>query len=86
VQETLAETGVHCVPVRLLGARLHPETSVHCDYHRCEYLAGEPRNLDPAENSAATWVDVSRLPRMIPSRALFPPLLTDLGLTGRLYP
>jgi 8-oxo-dGTP pyrophosphatase MutT (NUDIX family) len=82
VQETLAETGIHCVPLRMLGARVHPETSVHCEYHRCEYLAGEARNLDPTENDAVTWIEISQLPRIIAPHILFPPLRADLGLTN----
>jgi ADP-ribose pyrophosphatase YjhB (NUDIX family) len=81
VQETLMETGIHCMPVRLLGARVHPETSVHCEYHLCEYLAGKARNLDPAENSAVTWIDVRRIPQAIPLHTIFPPLLAELDLT-----
>jgi 8-oxo-dGTP pyrophosphatase MutT (NUDIX family) len=81
-QETLAETGILCIPVRLLGARVHPSTSVHCEYHLCEYLAGEATNLDPAENGAVTWIDISRLPRIISPHLIFPPLLAELGLTN----
>jgi 8-oxo-dGTP pyrophosphatase MutT (NUDIX family) len=78
VRETLAETGVHCRVVRSLGSRLHPITNVYCDYLLCEYLTGEPLNMDPVENVSVTWAPTSRLTRFIPAEQIFPPILEAL--------
>jgi 8-oxo-dGTP diphosphatase len=78
VRETLAETGIHCKVTRRLGNRLHPITNVHCDYLLCEYLAGEPQNLDPVENVSVTWTSVSTLTRFIPAEHIFPPIMEAL--------
>lgn len=78
VRETLAETGVHCRVVRSLGSRLHPITNVHCDYLLCEYLTGEPQNMDPVENVSVTWAPTRRLTRFIPAEQIFPPILEAL--------
>ena len=78
VRETLAETGVHCRVVRSLGSRLHPITNVYCDYLLCDYLAGEPQNMDPIENVSVTWAPTSRLTRFIPAEQIFPPILEAL--------
>jgi 8-oxo-dGTP diphosphatase len=78
VRETLAETGVHCRVVRSLGSRLHPITNVYCDYLLCEYLTGEPQNMDPVENVSVTWAPTSRLTRFIPAEQIFPPILEAL--------
>lgn len=79
IAETFAETGVHCVHVRDLGARLHPVTSVHCEYFLCDYIAGEVSNRDAAENSAAMWVSTRQLPKVIPPSEIFAPLRVELG-------
>jgi 8-oxo-dGTP diphosphatase len=78
VRETLAETGVHCRVVRSLGSRLHPITNVYCDYLLCEYLTGEPQNMDPVENVSVTWAPTSRLTRFIPTEQIFSPILEAL--------
>jgi 8-oxo-dGTP pyrophosphatase MutT (NUDIX family)/DNA-binding transcriptional regulator YiaG len=82
VRETLAETGIHCRVVRNLGSRLHPLTEVHCDYLLCEYLTGEPENLDPAENVSVIWAATELLTRFIPTDRIFPPILEALEAPG----
>lgn len=82
VAETLAETGVYCVHVRRLGMRLHPITSVYCEYHLCDYVAGEASNLDAAENTCVTWVEKENLTRLIPLDRICPRILDELGLTS----
>ena len=81
VHETLAETGVHCAVVRELGSRLHPITNVYCDYLLCEYLAGEARNVDVAENVSVTWAATNKLTRFIPAKHIFPPVLEALEVS-----
>lgn len=75
VQETLAETGVHCAVVRDLGDRLHPLTRVQCTYFLCEYLAGEAENRDVIENVDVAWVERANLGRFIAGGTVFPPVL-----------
>jgi 8-oxo-dGTP pyrophosphatase MutT (NUDIX family) len=82
VRETLAETGIHCRVVRSLGSRLHPITNVYCDYLLCEYLTGEPQNMDPIENVSVTWAPTSRLTQFIPIEQIFPPILEALETSG----
>jgi len=78
VRETLAETGIHCRVTRSLGSRLHPITNVHCDYLLCDYLTGDPQNLDPVENVSVTWASMNRLTRFIPVEQVFPPIFEAL--------
>ncbi|MFE0421576.1 NUDIX hydrolase [Streptomyces sp. NPDC058953] len=78
VRETLDETGVRCVVRRRLGERLHPVTSVLCEYFLCEYLAGEATNSDTVENMDVIWVDVNAVTRFIPLDTIFPPVLAAL--------
>lgn len=77
-RETLAETGVHCAATSTLGSRVHPVTRVHCTYVLCEYLAGEPANLDPVENTDVLWAPSDRLSRFIPLSAIYPPVVAAL--------
>lgn len=78
VQETHAETGVHCAVRDHLGSRLHPVTGAWCDYQLCDWLAGEPSNRDPLENVDAQWVPVTALSRFIPAARIYPPILAAL--------
>jgi 8-oxo-dGTP pyrophosphatase MutT (NUDIX family) len=78
VRETLAETGVHCLLARELGSRVHPITNVLCDYFLCEYVGGEIKNMDVAENVDLTWTDRTTLTRYIPATQVFPPVLEAL--------
>ncbi|TXS22441.1 NUDIX domain-containing protein [Streptomyces sp. adm13(2018)] len=78
VQETLAETAVHCSVRQHLGSRVHPTTGVLASYEFCEYLAGEVRNADPLENLDATWVPISSLTKFIPTERIYPPALEAL--------
>ncbi|SFT31845.1 NUDIX hydrolase [Streptomyces sp. ok210] len=78
VQETLAETGVHCAVRQHLGGRLHPSTGVLAEYFLCEHLTGEPSNRDTQENVDVTWVPVAALTRFIPADRIFEPILKAL--------
>lgn len=74
VRETASETGVRCVVVAELGSRLHPETDVYCSYLLCDYVTGEPRNLDPDENADVTWIPAGRLTAVVPESSVYPPV------------
>lgn len=78
VQETRAETGVHCSVTDELGSRVHPETGVAASYFLCEHLAGEPSNLDQVENADVIWAPLSALTRFIPADRIYAPILTAL--------
>ena len=78
VRETLAETGVHCSVRARLGRRLHPVTGVFCEYFLCDYLAGEPQNLDVVENASVMWVSRHDITRFIPEDRIYEPVLREL--------
>ncbi|MFG3046277.1 NUDIX domain-containing protein [Streptomyces sp. NPDC048241] len=78
VQETHGETGVHVAVRQPLGERVHPVTGVVATYYLCDYLAGEPANLDPVENADVTWVPRTALTRFIPADQIYPPILKAL--------
>jgi 8-oxo-dGTP pyrophosphatase MutT (NUDIX family) len=82
VQETLAETGVHCVAVADLGSRVHPATNVLCEYVRCDYIGGTAENLDVAENVGVLWVSRQAVTRLIPASDIYPPVMDDLTSTS----
>jgi 8-oxo-dGTP pyrophosphatase MutT (NUDIX family) len=78
VQETHAETGVHCAVRQQLGSRVHPQTGVLASYVLCDYLAGEAANLDSVENLDVSWVPRATLTRFIPADRIYAPILTAL--------
>lgn len=78
VQETLAETGIHCATRRELGERVHPATGVLCRYVLCDYLTGDARNGDPVENTGVAWAPIATLARFIPRGTIYPPILDAL--------
>jgi 8-oxo-dGTP pyrophosphatase MutT (NUDIX family) len=78
VQETLAETAVHCSVRQHLGTRVHPQTGVLASYELCEYLAGEARNVDAVENLDTAWVPINSLTKFIPPERIYPPVLKAL--------
>jgi 8-oxo-dGTP diphosphatase len=82
VRETYGETDVHCAVARELGGRVHPRSGVYCHYFLCDYLAGEPRNMDPAENAAVSWVCRTEVTRYIQADILYPPALLALEGTA----
>ncbi|MGH3584698.1 MAG: NUDIX domain-containing protein [Pseudonocardia sp.] len=78
VQETHAETGVHCAVREELGTRVHPKTGVLASYVLCDYLAGEATNRDAVENTDVAWVPLTSLTRFIPIENIYPPILSAL--------
>lgn len=80
VRETFHETGVRCSVSRSLGRRVHPITSVVCDYMLCEYVSGDATNSDAEENLSVAWVSRERLDRIIPKEHIYPPVLEVLGI------
>lgn len=78
VQETHAETGIHCAVRDHLGSRLHPVTGATCDYYLCDYLAGEATNADTLENVDVAWAPIAALTRFIPASTIYPPIMAAL--------
>ena len=78
VQETHAETGVHCAVREELGSRVHPKTGVLASYVLCDYLAGEATNRDAVENTDVAWVPLTSVTRFIPTENIYPPILSAL--------
>jgi 8-oxo-dGTP pyrophosphatase MutT (NUDIX family) len=78
IQETHAETGVHCAVRDKLGERVHPQTGVLASYLLCDYLAGEATNRDSVENTDVAWVPRAALTRFIPADRIYAPILTAL--------
>lgn len=75
ITETLAETGIDCAVRRTIGSRVHPKTGVYCVYLLCDYLAGEPENRDPVENTSVRWVPIEHLSNFIEESLIYPPAL-----------
>ncbi|MGW0904985.1 NUDIX hydrolase [Streptomyces sp. NPDC002853] len=78
VQETVSETGVHCVIRHHLGERLHPVTGVMASYYLCDFLAGEATNRDVIENVDVAWVPIQALGKFIPTDKIYSPILVAL--------
>lgn len=74
VEETFAETAVHCTVRRMIGGRIHPITGVYCEYFQCDYLTGTPENKDMVENWAALWVKRAEITRYVPEGQLYAPV------------
>jgi 8-oxo-dGTP diphosphatase len=81
VRETYTETGVHCSIRDQIGARVHPQTGVYCEYFHCDYLAGEAENRDVVENASVAWVSMADLTKFVPESTIYPPVLEVLGGT-----
>lgn len=83
IEETAKETGVQAAVVRTLGGRIHPRTSVCCEYVLCEYIAGSASNIDPLENLGVAWIDRTALAGVIPLSEIFPPVVAAVGLAHK---
>lgn len=70
--EVLDETGVTCQFRRMLGARVHPDTKVLCNYVLCAYLDGIAENRDPEENSDVRWIHAREVADYVTSDIFVP--------------
>ena len=57
-EETFLETGIRTKLHRVLGERLHPQTSKYVVYLALTYEDGDPCNGQPEENSEVRWVNI----------------------------
>ncbi|MET9150027.1 NUDIX domain-containing protein [Streptomyces griseoflavus] len=73
VRETVEETGLVVVAVKLLGERVHPKTGRLMSYTACEPLEGEARVADEEELDAVAWVAREQIDDYVPY-GLFKPV------------
>jgi 8-oxo-dGTP pyrophosphatase MutT (NUDIX family) len=71
--EVAAETGIAVNVRKRIGSRVHPVTGVQCEYFLCDYLHGQPANLDPQENAEVTWAPIAGLGRYIDPELIYAP-------------
>ena len=66
VRETLEETGLTVKAVKLIGARIHPNTGRAMSYTACDVVSGEAHVADDEELDAIAWVSLSEIPEYVP--------------------
>lgn len=83
VRETLEETGLHVVAVRLIGERVHPKTHRLMSYTACDVVAGIARVADDDELAELAWCAHSEIAEYVPY-GLFAPVQAYLdGVLAR---
>jgi 8-oxo-dGTP diphosphatase len=73
VRETLEETGLTVVAVKLLGERVHPKTGRLMSYTACRMLGGTAHVADTEELAELAWVAHGDIPEHVPY-GLFEPV------------
>ena len=73
VRETEEETGLDVKAVKVLGARVHPDTGADMTYVACEVVAGEARVADAEELAEVAWLEHGQIPEHVPW-GLYPPV------------
>ena len=66
VRETLEETGLTVVALKVLGERVHPATGRTMSYTACEVVGGEARVADDEELDSFDWLVKSQLAEYVP--------------------
>ena len=84
VREVAEEVALEVKAVRVLGARVHPQTGADMAYVACELVAGEARVEDVEELAEVAWIALAEIPTYVPW-GLFPPVqeYLDATLAGR---
>lgn len=72
-REVLEETGLTVRGTRILGERVHPDTSVHLIYVACGVIAGTARVAAAGELDAVEWVPAGNLGEYVP-RGFYEPV------------
>jgi len=80
VREVAEETALEVKAVRVLGARIHPDTGADMTYVACEAVAGEARVEDAEELAEVAWIGLAEIPEYVPW-GLFPPVQEYLEST-----
>lgn len=73
VREVAEEVALEVKSVRILGARVHPQTGADMTYVACEPVAGEARVEDAEELAEVAWISLEEIPTYVPW-GLFPPV------------
>lgn len=73
VREVAEEVALEVKSVRVLGARVHPQTGADMTYVACEPVAGEARVEDAEELAEVAWISLNEIPDYVPW-GLFPPV------------
>ena len=73
VREVAEEVALEVKSVRVLGARLHPQTGADMTYVACEPVAGEARVKDAEELAEVAWITLDEISAYVPW-GLFPPV------------
>lgn len=80
VRETAEECDLEVKAVRVIGARIHPDTGADMTYVACEVVGGEARVADAEELAEVAWVAHGQIPGLVPW-GLYPPVQTHLDET-----
>ena len=62
VREVAEEVALEAKAVRVLGARIHPQTGADMTYVACEPVAGEARVEDDEELAEVAWIALDEIP------------------------
>lgn len=73
VREVAEEVALEAKAVRILGARIHPQTGADMTYVACEPVAGEARVEDAEELAEVAWITLEEIPAYVPW-GLYPPV------------
>lgn len=66
VREVAEEVALEVKAVRVLGARVHPQTGADMTYVACEPVAGEARVEDAEELAEVAWIALDEIPTYVP--------------------
>jgi 8-oxo-dGTP diphosphatase len=66
VREVAEEVALEAKAVRVLGARVHPQTGADMTYVACEPVAGEARVEDDEELAEVAWIALDDIPTYVP--------------------
>jgi 8-oxo-dGTP diphosphatase len=66
VREVAEEVALEAKAVRILGARIHPQTGADMTYVACEPVAGEARVEDADELAEVAWITLDEIPSYVP--------------------
>lgn len=66
VRETVEETSLEVKAVKVIGARIHPNTGADMTYVACEPVGGEARVEDADELAEVAWVTLGEIPTYVP--------------------
>ncbi|MBT2467816.1 NUDIX hydrolase [Streptomyces sp. ISL-66] len=78
VREVAEETALEVKAVKVIGARIHPDTGADMTYVACKVVAGEARVEDAEELAEVAWVSLDEIPAYVPW-GLYPPVQEHLA-------